>query len=69
VRRERSQEDRRVVSVSITAPGLELLARLDAPLLALHRSVLAHMTPAEVEQLTRLLEKARQGGAEEPAGE
>src|SRR4051794_18270963 len=42
VRRERSREDRRVIFVSITQAGLDLLTRLDEPLLRLHQQVLAH---------------------------
>jgi DNA-binding MarR family transcriptional regulator len=60
VRRDRSSEDRRVVHVSITPRGLELLAQLDEPVRELHRRVLAHFLPGEVAELTRLLEKARQ---------
>jgi MarR family transcriptional regulator, 2-MHQ and catechol-resistance regulon repressor len=62
VRRERSREDRRVIYVSLTPAGLDLLGRLDEPLRELHRRVLAHFSPAEVAELTRLLEKARQPG-------
>jgi DNA-binding MarR family transcriptional regulator len=70
VHRRRCPEDRRVVHVSITQAGLDLLAGLDGPLLELHRAVLAHFSPAEVAELTRLLEKARQFcERDEPAGE
>ncbi len=58
--RERSTEDRRVVFVTITGSGLELLARIDAPEAALHKRLLGHLTPNELRELTRLLEKARQ---------
>ena len=61
VTRQRSEEDRRVVNVSITAAGDEVLTRLDEPLLELHRKLLAHFTAQELAELTRLLEKARQG--------
>src|SRR5262249_45290924 len=40
VSRQRSEEDRRVVNVSITTEGEEVLARLDEPLLELHRKLL-----------------------------
>lgn len=59
VQRVRSHADRRVVLISITARGLELLAELDAPLAVLHRRSLGHMSPAELEELNRLLVKAR----------
>ena len=58
--RERSTEDRRVVFVAITSEGLDLLARLDEPESALHRRLVGHLTPDELRELIRLLEKARQ---------
>jgi len=64
VRRQRSVEDRRVVNVEITETGSQLLASLDAPLLKLQQQVLGHLSPAEIAELNRLLEKARQGGVE-----
>lgn len=60
VRRDRSTADRRVIFVTITAAGLDLLATLDEPVAELHRQVLRHFTPAEVAELNRLLEKARE---------
>src|SRR5262245_58986577 len=59
VRRECCKEDRRVIFVSITPAGLDVLRGLDEPVRDLHRKVLAHFSPAEVAELTRLLEKAR----------
>ena len=61
VARERSTEDRRVVFVAITPRGLDLLARLDDPVAALHKRLIGHLSPAELRELSRLLEKARQG--------
>src|SRR3954454_17545183 len=40
VARERSTEDRRVVFVGVTPAGLELLARLDGPVEAMHKRML-----------------------------
>jgi DNA-binding MarR family transcriptional regulator len=60
VTRLRSEEDRRIVNVSITQAGLDLLKRLDAPLLDLHRKAMAHFSPQELTEMIRLLEKARQ---------
>ena len=57
--RERSTEDRRVVFVAITPQGLDLLARLDEPEAALHKRLIGHLSPAELRELSRLLEKAR----------
>ena len=64
VTRERSREDRRVINVTITPAGLDLVSRLDEPLQELHRQVLAHFSKGELAELIRLLEKARQGGDE-----
>lgn len=63
VARHRCTKDRRVVYVAITEAGLELLARLDGPTVALHRAQLGHMTPAELAELSRLLVLARAGPA------
>jgi DNA-binding MarR family transcriptional regulator len=59
VRRARTEQDRRVVLVKITRPGLDLLARLDKPLLDLHRRQLRHLTREELAELNRLLVKVR----------
>jgi DNA-binding MarR family transcriptional regulator len=59
VARARSETDRRVVYVSITQAGLDVLARLDEPLQELHRRLLADFSPEETGELIRLLEKAR----------
>jgi len=60
VARDRSTEDRRVVFVTITPKGLELVGSLDEPVSALHTKLLGHMSPDELRQLIGLLEKARQ---------
>jgi DNA-binding MarR family transcriptional regulator len=59
IERKRCVKDRRVIYVSITAAGLEVLAQLDEPVQAMHRTLLAHFQPEEVKELSRLLEKAR----------
>ncbi len=59
VTRCRTAEDRRVVLVKITPAGLELLGRLDQPVLDLHRRLLGHLSRAELAELNRLLVKAR----------
>jgi len=63
VRRERTEEDRRLVIVHITPAGTDLLAGLDQPILDLHRTQMRHMTRAELAELNRLLAKLRQRGA------
>jgi DNA-binding MarR family transcriptional regulator len=59
VRRERCPEDRRVIYVATTARALDLLTRLDEPLRQLHRQIVGHLSAAELQQLSQLLEKAR----------
>jgi DNA-binding MarR family transcriptional regulator len=59
VERQRTREDRRVVLVLITKKGLELLARLDEPVLSLHKKQLAHLSRSELKELNRLLVKVR----------
>ncbi|MFG0297759.1 MAG: MarR family winged helix-turn-helix transcriptional regulator, partial [Maioricimonas sp. JB045] len=59
--RKRCEEDRRVVFVDITRSGCSLMARIDEPLLALHRELIGHLSPQELQQLTELLEKVREG--------
>jgi DNA-binding MarR family transcriptional regulator len=58
--RQRSTEDRRVIFVAITPRGLDLLGQLDEPEAALHTRLIGHLSPAELRELNRLLEKARQ---------
>jgi DNA-binding MarR family transcriptional regulator len=65
VRRERTEADRRLVLVHVTAAGLTLLARLDEPILALHRAQMEHLSADELAELNRLLVKLRQP-AEKP---
>ena len=43
----------------ITGKGLQLLAKLDAPVQEMHRRQLRHLPPAKLRQLSRLLELAR----------
>ncbi len=57
--RDRDSVDRRVVIVKITKTGLDLIAKLDKPLLAAHERQLAHMTKSELKTLNALLVKAR----------
>ena len=54
VRRARQDSDRRVVRVAITAAGLELLARIDEPMLELHRRQFAVLSPRQTALLVRL---------------
>jgi DNA-binding MarR family transcriptional regulator len=64
VQRARTAEDRRLVLVRILPAGLELLSRLDQPVLDLHKKALGHLSYEELTQLNSLLVKARQSSAE-----
>jgi DNA-binding MarR family transcriptional regulator len=59
VRRARDMHDRRVVTTRITDAGLRLLASLDEPIEREQRSLLKHMSRADLERLNHLLEEAR----------
>jgi MarR family transcriptional regulator, 2-MHQ and catechol-resistance regulon repressor len=63
--RNRSSDDRRVIFVEPTAKALDLLKRLDQPVRQLNEKLLGHLTRTELKELSRLLEKARQGFAAE----
>jgi DNA-binding MarR family transcriptional regulator len=57
--RERRPDNRRVVDVRITAPGLELLQELDAPVQECHQRQLGHLNARSLRELARLLKAAR----------
>jgi DNA-binding MarR family transcriptional regulator len=59
VERNRTREDRRVVMIKITQKGLDAIAGLDRPLVEVHKRQMGHMTRRDLEELSRLLEKAR----------
>jgi DNA-binding MarR family transcriptional regulator len=59
VDRKHRSDDRRVVLVSITRAGLNLLSKLDQPVFDLHREQLGHLSRSELDALNRLLVKAR----------
>lgn len=61
----RCQADRRVIFVKITKKGLGVLAKVDKPLLALHRKQLAHLGEKRLESLNRLLVLARHPESDE----
>jgi MarR family transcriptional regulator, 2-MHQ and catechol-resistance regulon repressor len=64
VARRRCTEDRRVIFVDITAKGLEVLGRLDQPVLKLHETLMGHLSDKELRELIRLLEKVRESIAD-----
>lgn len=59
VRRQRSESDRRRVFVALTTLGFERLDALDEPIRAMHRRLLGHMTPEELDAVNRLMVRAR----------
>ncbi len=59
VARERKPGDRRSVLVAVTPAGLDVLAKLAAPLRACHARQLGHLAPAQLATLTELLQAAR----------
>ncbi|MCA9000078.1 MAG: MarR family transcriptional regulator [Planctomycetaceae bacterium] len=65
VTRERCTEDRRVVYVNLTGKARKLLQQLDQPVAELHRSLIGHLTKAELKELSRLLEKGRESLAQD----
>ena len=60
VQRLRCEKDRRVIFVALTDEANKTLAKLDEPLLALHRSLIGHLSKGELKELARLLEKLRE---------
>ena len=62
IKREREQEDRRVVRTRITDAGLRLLEELDAPVSQLHEKQLGHLEPTQLEELKNLLSLMRTQG-------
>jgi DNA-binding MarR family transcriptional regulator len=64
VQRERCEKDRRVIYVALTDKATKTLAGLDAPVLALQKKLMGHLSADELHELCLLLEKVR-----EPLGE
>lgn len=60
VTRTRTEEDRRIVRVAITAAGLENLAALDGPVSRAHRDQMGHVSDADLARLIVILAKVRQ---------
>jgi MarR family transcriptional regulator, organic hydroperoxide resistance regulator len=61
VRRERGEEDRRVVLVEITPAGLGMLARLDGPAGEYTEGAMAGLKPQQLKALDTLLDGIRAG--------
>jgi DNA-binding MarR family transcriptional regulator len=65
VRRERPEENRRVVQIAITAAGLALLDQLAEEVRACHQKQLGHLPSDRLRQLISLLQEARAPHEEE----
>jgi len=61
ITKTQSANDRRVFEIKITSSAGRLLKKLDAPILALHASLLANVSSADLKTLIRILETARAG--------
>lgn len=59
IRQQRDKRDRRVVWTHISAPGLELLSRIDPEITQIPHELIGHMDPTQLEQFISLLELAR----------
>jgi DNA-binding MarR family transcriptional regulator len=57
VRRKHDRADRRIVRVILSESGTKLLADIDEPLLAIHRSQFSHLKAEELETLKSLLRR------------
>ena len=57
--RERPADNQRVVKIGITEAGLQLLAELDAQVLACHQGQLGHLPEEDLKRLIDLLRQAR----------
>jgi DNA-binding MarR family transcriptional regulator len=59
VSRQRPADNRRVVLVTITSAGLNLLEEIDGPLRACHKKQLGHLGREELKEMVKLLQRAR----------
>lgn len=66
IRQRRGRRDRRVVRTYISPAGLELLQALDPLIRQLPGELLGHMSAADLAELIRLVELARQHSEETP---
>ena len=69
VRQHRDRQDRRVVLTFITEEGLELLSAMDPAVRNAPRELLGQMRRADLAELIRLLELARQHCADKPGSQ
>jgi len=55
--RDRAEDDRRVVMLTITEPGRELVQKIKAKRAVLSSMMFSGLEPEEIQELTRLIEK------------
>jgi DNA-binding MarR family transcriptional regulator len=60
IARERQQKDRRVIAVRIFEAGLNLLKKIDQPILDFASSLLGHLDKKKLHLLNELTEEARE---------
>lgn len=60
VTRSRDTDDRRCVVARITKRGLQILEKINEPLMEIHQRQLGHMNQKELQTMIELLTKARQ---------
>ena len=61
ISRTREARDRRTVITRITPEALDILARLDKPVIEMHRKQLGHLGRKRLRELAELLREARKG--------
>jgi DNA-binding MarR family transcriptional regulator len=67
IRQHRDSQDRRVVMTQITDAGLKLLHEMDPLIRRIPSSLLGHMSDAQLTEMIRLLELARQSSDAQPS--
>jgi DNA-binding MarR family transcriptional regulator len=60
LRRERQTDDRRVIHIFISPPGLELLAKLDSSTAEMNRTIFGNLDRDRLTMLVELLEQVRE---------
>jgi DNA-binding MarR family transcriptional regulator len=69
VKRRTDKSDRRIVRVFLSDEGNRVLARIDEPLLDIHRAQFARFSPENIEQLKELLKEITSIGTAEISDE
>jgi DNA-binding MarR family transcriptional regulator len=59
VQKDQNPDDKRFIATRITKSGLDLLQSMDQPILEIHRSQIGHLSKADLNQLSTLLQETR----------